>query len=328
VIRPSADGSGSKATPQFLEIPGGEGKIYRVQTDKQPGAAQGTEKNVYNYATTTKQGGGQNVTLSRATYKLNKDQAAALGTLLGSIKATVMETKVDGETVTVTTTPEVQSAIAQIVRLVQGQTGGTTSQYRFNVTPATPATPVEPVEPVKPVKPAKPAKPAETPSLFVPGSVELDKDALKRHIEVELKQLDLLKNVPNLKDLNIDVKALEGLKDLKIDVKSLDEMKKIEIDLSKLKELEGLKELDKLKELKLRQADVEKARQAQTADAEKRRAEGAILKARRTADVDKAKAAQKSEAERAAELEKAIKALIGEAGKKPGSEKKPEGPAK
>ena len=73
--------------------------------------------------------GSNAITLSRATYKLNKDQAAAMGSLFGAIKATVMETKVDGESITVTTTPEAQAAIGQIVRLLQGQGAGT---YRFD----------------------------------------------------------------------------------------------------------------------------------------------------------------------------------------------------
>ena len=81
--------------------------------------------------------GGNAITLSRATYKLNREQAAALGTLLGSIKATVMETKVDGDNLTVTTTPEAQQTIGQIVRLITGQGSGNTFRYEYK--PATSA---------------------------------------------------------------------------------------------------------------------------------------------------------------------------------------------
>jgi len=336
ILKPAASGAATKI-PQVIEAPGSEGKVYRFQTTK-PGA-QGSDSKAATYSWTTKPGGSETVTLSRATYKLNKDQAAALGTLLGSVKASVMEAKVDGENVIVTTTPDVQATIGQIVRLVQGQTGGST--FRFNVTPATPATPASPAKPAKPAKPGS----SEKPSLFVPGTHELNQDALKHHIELELKQLD---NLKDLKNLNIDVKALEDLKNLKIDIKPLEELKKIEIDLSKLKDLEKLrdlkelKDLDKLKELKLKQAEVENARQRQFAEVEKvkanaarlkdvQKAEAERLKEATKADAEKLKAAgqrEKAETERSAELEKAIKALIGEAGKKPGSEKKPDGPAK
>src|SRR5262249_32862847 len=98
-------------------------------------SAEPNTMNVHRYSTTTTSG-SQAVTLSRATYKLNKDQAAALGTLLGSIKATVMETKVDGESITVTTTPEAQQAIGQIVRLIQGQGG--TARFEYRLTPTAP----------------------------------------------------------------------------------------------------------------------------------------------------------------------------------------------
>ena len=107
-------------------------------------------------------GGGNAITLSRATYKLNKDQATALATLLGSIKATVMETKADGDSLTVTTTPEAQATIGQIVRLVQGQGGPARIEWKLApggqnlFVPATPAGARRPGQ--APATPARPCR--------------------------------------------------------------------------------------------------------------------------------------------------------------------------
>jgi beta-lactamase regulating signal transducer with metallopeptidase domain len=62
------------------------------------------------------------VTLSRTTYKLPAAKAEALGKFLQEhVKAVVMETKVEGDSLTVTTTPEVQRAVGQFIGLVQGK---------------------------------------------------------------------------------------------------------------------------------------------------------------------------------------------------------------
>jgi beta-lactamase regulating signal transducer with metallopeptidase domain len=66
----------------------------------------------------------KSVTLSRATYKLHKDQATILASLLANIKATVMETKIDGDTIIVTTTPDVQAAVASMVKLLSSEEKG------------------------------------------------------------------------------------------------------------------------------------------------------------------------------------------------------------
>jgi len=62
-----------------------------------------------------------NITLSRATYKLPKEKADALAAFLKHVKASVLETKVEDDGVTVTTTPDVQHTIAQLVGLLTGQ---------------------------------------------------------------------------------------------------------------------------------------------------------------------------------------------------------------
>jgi hypothetical protein len=64
------------------------------------------------------------VALTRATYSLPEGKAEAVGKFLRDhVKARVLETSVKGEVLTVTTTPEMQRGVAQIVRMVRGQAG-------------------------------------------------------------------------------------------------------------------------------------------------------------------------------------------------------------
>lgn len=63
------------------------------------------------------------VALSRTTYKLPAAKAEALGKLLQQhVKAAVMETKVEGDTLIVTTTPAVQQGVRQFIALMEGKT--------------------------------------------------------------------------------------------------------------------------------------------------------------------------------------------------------------
>jgi beta-lactamase regulating signal transducer with metallopeptidase domain len=178
--------------------------------------------------------GTHTLTLSRATYKLSKDQAAALSSLLGSIKATVMETKVDGENLTVTTTPEAQAAIGQIVRLVQGQAHGGGGTYRFTTmqdshnfltVPATPATPAVPAAPAAPAKPAKPSSTKKPDSVEgIQELIELKLEGLKPalekgNIDLKLKLEPALKELEKLKELD-NIKDLEKLKNLSEEIKA------------------------------------------------------------------------------------------------------------
>jgi beta-lactamase regulating signal transducer with metallopeptidase domain len=75
------------------------------------------------------------VALTRTTYKLPAAKAEALGKFLQQhVKATVMETRVEGESLIVTTTPEVQRGIGQFINLIEGkspQTQGKT-MWEFN----------------------------------------------------------------------------------------------------------------------------------------------------------------------------------------------------
>jgi hypothetical protein len=69
------------------------------------------------------QAAGTLIVLSRATYKPPKGKAEALAKFLQEHgKVPVLETKVDGDSLIVTTTPEAQKAIGQFVGLMQGLT--------------------------------------------------------------------------------------------------------------------------------------------------------------------------------------------------------------
>jgi beta-lactamase regulating signal transducer with metallopeptidase domain len=62
------------------------------------------------------------VLLSRATYKLPKEKADALAAFIKQhVQAQVLEIKTDGDSLTVTTTPELQRAIRTLVGLMQGK---------------------------------------------------------------------------------------------------------------------------------------------------------------------------------------------------------------
>ncbi|HLW64757.1 MAG TPA: hypothetical protein VKS79_05505, partial [Gemmataceae bacterium] len=67
--------------------------------------------------------GGDVISLTRTTYTLPPASAKALDDFLKTqVKAKVLETKVEGDKLTVTTTPDVQHIIAQFIALMQGKT--------------------------------------------------------------------------------------------------------------------------------------------------------------------------------------------------------------
>jgi hypothetical protein len=79
------------------------------------------------------EGGEHTVTLTRATYKMPKEKADALAKFLGDqVKGPVLETKVDGDSITVTTTPGVQRIVHELINLVQGKTGQT-GLWEYNI---------------------------------------------------------------------------------------------------------------------------------------------------------------------------------------------------
>jgi beta-lactamase regulating signal transducer with metallopeptidase domain len=83
----------------------------------------------------------QTISLSRATYKLPKEKADALAAFLKHVKASVLETKVEDDGITVTTTPDVQHTIAQLVGLLTGQPRAAKGAWKYSVTPTTAAVP-------------------------------------------------------------------------------------------------------------------------------------------------------------------------------------------
>lgn len=117
------------------------------------------------------------VVLSRANYKLPAAKAEALGAFLREhVKAVVMEIKVEGENLNVTTTLEAQRTIAQFIALVQGKT--TASPYGVPLptpvvppptasVPANPYTPPLTPQPAPAVQPV-PASPTPAPAPAAP----------------------------------------------------------------------------------------------------------------------------------------------------------------
>ena len=68
-------------------------------------------------------GSKREITLVRVTYKLPHAKAEALGSLLTQhSKVEILEVKVEGDSLTVTTTPEAEQAITQFISLLQGAT--------------------------------------------------------------------------------------------------------------------------------------------------------------------------------------------------------------
>jgi len=66
------------------------------------------------------------IALTRATYPMPKEKAEKLTTLLKDVKAQVLEVKIEADALVVTTTPEVQKAIAPFIALLMGQPQGMT----------------------------------------------------------------------------------------------------------------------------------------------------------------------------------------------------------
>jgi hypothetical protein len=104
------------------------------------------------------------ITLSRATYKLPKEKADALAAFLKHVKASVLETKVEDDGVTVTTSPDVQHTIAQLVGLLTGKTlTGRNHAATGNWYSATPSVAAEPAAAAPNPAPALKAPPAKKP---------------------------------------------------------------------------------------------------------------------------------------------------------------------
>lgn len=243
-------------TAVFQPLPG-QGQVQWLGQGQGPApvnivgvAAPGDQKKVLTARVVAGQQSSDSVALARSTYKLTKEQAAALTTLLNAVKGTVMETKVDGDSLTVTTTPEAQAAIASMVRLVKGQPLNNQANFLFTpvqgheihtaparippmvpLAPSTtvPGVPLNPVAPstTVPGVPLKPLAPNLAPSKLTPPAppaapaLPLTREPLKSSIDLSgiekslegLKTLDAEKLAQELKALiEAKMKAEKGSK--------------------------------------------------------------------------------------------------------------------
>ncbi len=193
------------------------------------------------------------IILSRTTYKLPANKVAELTTILNKFKTSVLEITSNNDTVTVTTTPEIQATVAVIVKwLAPAPTGS----IKMTIDPkAAPKKPegndpkpaVKPEKPEKPTPPTPPAKP-EKPEKPAAG--------------LGLERIDeLLKKIEG--DLNLDEKTKREL--MKAIQEALgDKMKfALEAQQKALEAEKKAKEIMELPFLKRIIADTEKQKKAQ-----------------------------------------------------------------
>jgi hypothetical protein len=118
-------------TPRVLVVPAqpAPAPVARPQTLAVPGTpapvsppAEAIERRTVR-ARFIERDGGEVINLTRATYTLAPASAKALDDFLKTqVKAKVLETRVEGDRITVTTTPDIQHIIAQFIALMQGKT--------------------------------------------------------------------------------------------------------------------------------------------------------------------------------------------------------------
>jgi len=137
----------TKITPQAAPKP---------KSADQPANAQPWAAEVRNFtwaqsqpliATYTIEGQQHAVTLSRATYKMPKEMAESLAALLKHAKGSVVETKIEDDSIVVTTTPNMQQTIGQLVGQMTGKPHAEWGKYKLTPTTTTPPSHVEPKKP-------------------------------------------------------------------------------------------------------------------------------------------------------------------------------------
>ena len=77
----------------------------------------------------------QAVTLSRATYKMPKEMAESMAAFLKHAKGSVVETKIEDDSIVVTTTPNMQQTIGQLVGLMTGKPHAAANWGEYKVVP-------------------------------------------------------------------------------------------------------------------------------------------------------------------------------------------------
>ena len=82
-------------------------------------------------------GSGGTINLTRATYDLPAAKAKALADLLQDSKGPAVEIKVEGDKVTVTTTPEALRIVAQFIAMLQGKAYDARTFYQYQAVPVT-----------------------------------------------------------------------------------------------------------------------------------------------------------------------------------------------
>jgi hypothetical protein len=82
------------------------------------------------HASATVVSGTESIVLSRVTYKMPRAKAEALAAFLkDQVKASVLETAVEGDLLSVTSTPEAQKTIGQFISLVTGKADGSLQMH-------------------------------------------------------------------------------------------------------------------------------------------------------------------------------------------------------
>jgi beta-lactamase regulating signal transducer with metallopeptidase domain len=77
------------------------------------------------------------INLTRAVYDLPAAKAKALSDLLQDSKGPVVEIKAEGDKVTVTTTPEAQHIVGQLISMLQGKAHRSVTRYQYQAVPVT-----------------------------------------------------------------------------------------------------------------------------------------------------------------------------------------------
>jgi beta-lactamase regulating signal transducer with metallopeptidase domain len=77
------------------------------------------------------------INLTRAVYDLPAAKAKALTDLLQDSKGPVVEIKAEGDKVTVTTTPDAQQIVGQLIAMLQGKTHRSVTRYQYQAVPVT-----------------------------------------------------------------------------------------------------------------------------------------------------------------------------------------------
>jgi hypothetical protein len=127
----------TKITPQTAPKPKTDDKPANVQPRAVEARTFTWAQSQPLVATFTLEGQQHAVTLSRATYKMPKDMAESLAAFLKHAKGSVVETKIEDDTIVVTTTPNMQQTIGQLVGLMTGKPHGATNLYKLAPTTTT-----------------------------------------------------------------------------------------------------------------------------------------------------------------------------------------------